>query len=411
MSPNPKVGYVLKMYPRFSETFIITEILAHEAAGFEIEIFSLRLPNDGKFHEALARVKAPVTYLQNESLKAADFWSTLRDIGRQFPQLWPVLAECGTEQVDEVYQAALLARAAAARGITHLHAHFASVATTVARLAARIAGLPYSFTAHAKDIFHEEVRGQSLRAKLRDAAAVVTVSDFNLDYLNDTFGSDAAAVHRIYNGLDLDEFTYEAPAKRSRTILAIGRLIEKKGFEDLIDACAVLASRGTTFDCEIIGAGPLYATLAAQIERLNLGDIVRLVGAQPRGEVIARLRNAGVLAAPCVIGADGNRDGLPTVLLEAMALGTPCVSTDVTGIPELVRHDETGLIVPQHDPNALAEALQRLLDDRELASNFAAAARRLIEAEFDIDRNTATMRELFHPNIGVARELAEAAVA
>lgn len=395
--PKPiRVGYVLKMYPRFSETFIVNEILAHEAAGLDLEIFSLRPPADGRFHEALARVRAPVTYLPAGSLKAVDLWAVIGQAAGELPGLWPALEEAApTEDVHDVYQAVLLARAVRESSITHLHAHFASVATSVARLASRFAGVSYTFTAHAKDIFHESVRPDDLHRKLRDAAAVITVSDYNLRYLRKTCGLAAARVKRVYNGLHLQQFTYASPTDRPARIVAVGRLVEKKGFADLIEACALLARQGRDFRCEIIGAGPLEADLRAHVERLGLWGRVRLLGPRPQGEVIRHVQTAAVLAAPCVVGTDGNRDGLPTVLLEAMALGTPCVSTDVTGIPEVLRHCETGLMVRQHDPAGLACALERLLDDGALRVRLAVQARRLIEAEFDIRRNAAHIRHIF----------------
>ncbi|MGH9882586.1 MAG: glycosyltransferase family 4 protein, partial [Pyrinomonadaceae bacterium] len=281
------------------------------------------------------------------------------------------------------------------RGLTHLHSHFATSATTVARLAARFAALPYSFTAHAKDIFHESVRHDDLERKLTDAAAIVTVSDFNLQFLRDTYASAAARVERIYNGLDLEQFSFEAPDARPPRIVAVGRLVEKKGFVDLVQACAILKQRGLGFSCSIVGTGPLQAELQEQITRLDLESCVELLGPRPQAEVICLVQEACALAAPCVVGEDGNRDGLPTVLLEAMALGTPCISTDVTGIPEVIRNDETGLIVPQRDPSSLAGALTKLIASSQLCVRLATSARQLIESEFDVNRNAALLRRLF----------------
>jgi glycosyltransferase involved in cell wall biosynthesis len=175
----------------------------------------------------------------------------------------------------------------------------------------------------------------------------------------------------------------------------VGRLVEKKGFGDLVDACALLARRGKRFRCLIIGSGPLEAELKARIARLGVADSVQLIGPHPQRELAAYLQASAVFAAPSVVGGDGNRDGLPTVLLEAMALGTPCVSTDVTGIPEVVRHEETGLQVPQHRPEALAGALERLLEDGDLRVALAERARALIEAAFDVERNAAALRDVF----------------
>lgn len=392
---TPRVGYVLKRYPRYSETFIVNEILAHERAGLNVEIFSLYPPNDDHFQDVISQVRAPVTYLTAYGLKAADFWSAMTQLSKLVPTIWSALDIAGTEDVRDVYQALLLAQFVKQRRIVHLHAHFGNVAATVARLAARFAGIEYTFTAHAKDIFHESVRHEELEQKLRDASSVVTVSDFNLRYLCETFGPAADRVVRIFNGLDIGKLPYSEPYERSPTIVGVGRLVEKKGFSDLIDACSILAGKGVDFRCEIIGTGELESELEAQIDRLNLRDRVELPGPKPQSEVCKHVGQAALFAAPCVVGSDGNRDGMPTVLLEAMALGTPCISTDVTGIPEVLTDGVTGLMVPQHDPAHLAASIERLLSDAELRVRLARNARELIEAEFSSDRNAARLRDLF----------------
>lgn len=402
LSESPRVGYVVKRYPRFSETFIVNEILAHEAAGMEIEIFALRPTVDTHFQDAIARVRAGVTYLPDRGLRASDMWTAFEAAGDALEGFWQALGEARGAEARDVVQAAVLARHARERGIDHLHAHFGSSATTVARLAARFAGLTYSFTAHAKDIFHESVSPEAMARNLRDAATVITVSDYNVDYLRETYGPAAARVQRVYNGIELDRFRYQPPSSRPPRIVAVGRLVEKKGFDVLIDACAIMAGKGLEFHCQIVGTGELEAELRAQIERLGVGSHVEMTGPRPQREVIDLVQDAAVFAAPCVNGSDGNRDGLPTVLLEAMALGTPSVSTDVTGIPEVLRHDETGLMVPQHDPVSLADALERLLDDADLRLNLAAQARQAIERDFDIHRNAATLRTIFKAVAGVA---------
>ena len=396
-----RIGYVVKRYPRYSETFIVTEILAHEEAGLEIEIFSLYPPVDSHFQDLLARVRAPVTYLPPAEGRFSRFWDALREAANDAPAIWSELASASGEEARTVFFAALVAGEARRKGIRHLHSHFATEATAVARLAARIGGLSYSFTAHAKDIYHENVRPEEMRLKLRDASGVITVSDYNLTYLSERYGEDASRVRRIYNGIDLERFPYEEPANRPRRIVFVGRLVEKKGLPDLIDACAILAARGVACECRIIGSGEIEASLRDRIDLMGIQDTVKLLGPRPQMEVIRSIREASVVAAPCVIGADGNRDGLPTVLLEAMALGTPCVSTDVTGIPEAIRHGETGIIVPQRNPEALADALGRLLDDPGLRVGLAANARSLIESRFDVRRNTALSRDFL-------REAAEA---
>jgi glycosyltransferase involved in cell wall biosynthesis len=390
-----KVGYVIKSYPRLSQTFIVNEILAHEAAGLELEIFSLRPARDEERHGSVTRVKAPVHYLPGLDGSAAAFWHEAVELARYVPEAWTRLGACAAESASDVHQALALARRVREHGITHLHAHFGNVATSVARLAGFFAGVPYSFTAHARDIFHEKVVPAELARKLADARAVVTVSDYNLAFLNRNYGAAAQTVRRIYNGLDLGRFGYAEAGERDPVIVSVGRLIDKKGFEDLIDACALLKQRGREFLCVIIGSGPLEEALKARIARLGLGREVRMVGSQPQEDVMREVQSAAAFAAPCVVSPDGDRDGLPTVLLEAMALGTPCVSTNVTGIPEILHDGETGLMVGQHDAAALAEALERLLGDAGLRRRLAQNARRLMETQFDIHSNAARMRDVF----------------
>ena len=397
MTVRPKIAYVVKRYPRFSETFIVNEILAHEAAGWELEIFSLRPPEDTHFQNAISRVRAPVTYLRTEGLQLDDFWALAARVEREMPGAWSVMGEglAGGASIRDVCKAVFLAQAARARGLAHLHAHFATSAATVARLAAKLTGLPFTFTAHAKDIFHESVDPADLRAKLRDAAAVVTVSDFNVAHLRETFGADAARVRRVFNGLDLALFPYAAPVERPPRIVAVGRLVEKKGFGDLVEACALLAARGCRFEALIVGSGEEEAALRAKIERTGLQGRVVMAGPRPQSEIIHLVQESAVMAAPCVVGRDGNRDGLPTVLLESMALGTPVVSTAVTGIPEVVRDGETGLLVAESSPAELADALERLLDDAALRVRLATGARRLIEEQFDVHANAAELGAIF----------------
>jgi glycosyltransferase involved in cell wall biosynthesis len=403
-----KIGYVLKRYPRYSETFVVNEILAHEAAGLEVEIFALRPPSDTHFQDIISRVRAPVTYLSASGIKAADFWTALGGAAVSSPGLWTALGEAGSEDARDVYQAALLAREARLKGITHLHAHFATASTTVARLAAKFAGIPYTFTAHAKDIFHESVCPEDFRRKLEDAAGVVTVSDYNLRYLRENYGPAAERMRRVYNGLDLQRFTYKAPLHRPSRIVAVGRLVEKKGFADLIGACATLAASGRRFTCEIVGSGELEADLRGRIEQSGAGGIVRLIGPRPQAEVVRLVQEAAAFVAPCVLGEDGNRDGLPTALLEAMALGTPVVSTDVTGIPEVLRDGETGLLVPQRNPAALAGVISRLTRDSTLRIRLADRARRLIETDFNVHANAAHLREIFAQSARSSRKAVRA---
>jgi colanic acid/amylovoran biosynthesis glycosyltransferase len=391
---STKIGYVVKRYPRFSETFVVNEILAHEAAGHEIEIFALRPVQETHFQDAISRVRAPVTHVPDRQRTPDVLWTQLARAETVFPGAAKRAMAAGGSAAD-ITQALVIATACRERGIGHLHAHFGTLATTVARLAAAIAGIGYSFTAHAKDIYHDYGHDTGLGEKLRDADAVVTVSEFNLAHLRGTYGAEAAKVTRIYNGLDLSGLDWSAPDPHADEILAVGRLVEKKGFHILIEALLILGERGLRPRCRVIGQGEEEGNLRAQIAGAGLTETVTLAGPLPQPEVFAAMRRAAVLACPCVVGRDGNRDGLPTVLIEAMALGTPCVGSDVTGIPEIVRHEETGLIARAGDAMALADALERLLADADARTRMSRAGRELVEREFDIHRNAAALRGVF----------------
>jgi colanic acid/amylovoran biosynthesis glycosyltransferase len=395
-TPARRVGYVVKMYPRFSEPFVVNEILALEAAGERLDIFSLRLPVDGRFHEQLADVSAPVTYLPYQ-LRPVELWELLQHGLDALPRLSVDLPDVLALGVDDAACAVQLAILTRDLGITHLHAHFASVATDVARVAARLAGVTYSFTAYAQDFHHEAVEPARMRSKLAEASTVVTGSDHNLRHLRRRYGSATDHVVRIYHGIELDRYTFDLPGERPPVVVAVGCPVEQTGLTHLVDAVARLVRADRDVRLDIVGVGDQEPALRAQVAARGLGDEVRLLGALPQAQVREVVRDAAVLAALGVVGADRNRDGLPTALLEAMALGTPCVATAVAGVPEVVRHGETGLIVPERDPDALADVLATLLDDRALRRRLAVNARGLVEREFDIRRNSARLREVVAP--------------
>lgn len=401
-SEPQRVAYVLKIYPRFSETFIVTEILAREAAGEDLEIFSLRPPVDPRFHPELARVQAPVSYLSRPH-KLSEGWPIITAAHRVIPgfaQRFAALLPRVTDvEASEVHQGVELATRAVERGITHLHAHFGSIAARTASIASSLSGVPFSFTAHAKDIYHELVDPQELVRLMKEAHHTVTVSEFNLRHLSSLAPAAASNIHRVYNGLELRRFPFETPGpvRSPFRIAAVGRLVEKKGFPLLIDAAQELVRSGMSVDVRIAGGGELAADLAAQISELGLDKQVTLLGPRTQSEVIDLLRWADVFAAPCIVGANGNADGLPTVLLEAMAMGVPCIGSDVTGIPEILGRKTgsgTGLLVRAGNTEDLVQALHTVASDDFDRTGTARAARRLIERHFDSRIQSVRLREL-----------------
>lgn len=394
--PTPRVGYVLKVYPRFSETFVVTEILSREAAGEDLAIFALRPTTDARFHPEISRVQAPVTHLPKPT-KLTDAWAALRearetiaDLEARLPDILPLLVRL--EATDAV-QGITLAVAATRAGITHLHAHFGSLAARVARVASALAGIPFSVTTHAKDLFHQDVDLDLLGELLRHADHVVAISEFNRAFLIEQFPDLADRVVLIRNGLDLARFGYAdpAPVHGPLKVAAVGRLVEKKGFPHLIEAVRQLRQAGRPVTLRLAGDGDQATELAEQVVAAGLSDVVQLLGPQHQEEIRELLRWADVMVAPCVVGADGNADGLPTVLLEAMAMGVPVIGTDVTGIPEAVHHGTTGQLLSaarlaRQDVSELVAALEQVADSDYPRVATARAARSLIEAEFDTAR-------------------------
>lgn len=414
MHDGTRIGYVLKRFPRLSETFVLNEILALERMGLDVEVFSLLKPPAEARHGLLSELKARVTYLPSsgnlgrvrmmEGLDALPL--TLGEaLGDGAPRdpLYP--AKSAEDVATLQLKAAALATLAPMRGIGHFHAHFGSDATTVALLAGRLSGIGYSFTAHARDIFHTyaspEADDAMRRIKLEAARFTVTVSEYNRRRLTRIAPAAEPRIHRVYNGIDLRRFRPDASRSDPGLVVAVGRLIEKKGFTGLIDACRMMHDGGTHFRCRIIGDGPLRPVLEAQIVAAGLGGIVSIHDPLPQEQLVREMQAAQVVTLPCVVGASGDRDGLPTVLLEAMALGLPVVTTTVSGGPEIVAHGDTGLLVEPGDPVALAASLETLIGDPEASLRLGRAGRRRAEALFSLDRSAASLAALFRDALGV----------
>ncbi len=395
--PGGTLGYVLKVFPRLSETFVINEIRALEASGERVCVFSLHAPEAAVPHRILDELRCPV-FLVDRAEGPSDpaIVATRRRLERRLPAD-PALR---TKLLPRKYVSLALRLAALAQQqhVVRLHAHFASRAGHVAALTATLCGCPYSITAHAKDIYHSDVDQELLRWKIAGAACVVTVTDYNQRHLR-TLVADipgaAEKIVRLYNGVDLNRFgAVDSPPRPRPLIVAVGRLAEKKGFAVLIEACRQLRAQAREFDCEIIGGGPEEDALRRQIAGAHLADTVTLRGVLPTEEVAARLHAATVVVLPCIVGQDGNVDALPTVLLEAMASGRPVVSTRLSGIPEIVDDGRTGLLVPPGDPAALAEALAAIISDAARAQAMGRAGRRRAEERFDLEANVLRLRSL-----------------
>jgi len=403
VSRQRTIAYLVKAWPRLSETFILNEIVSLERRGVPIRIFSTKEPDTGPAHSEIARVRAEVTYLALRRHWKQAAAANLRGLARQPGRYLHVLFEVTERAIRQrrfaalkhFFKAAYLADILRYKPADHLHAHFASAPTMVAMFTHQLCGIPYSFTAHAKDIYI----APPAVCKLERARAVVTCTQYNRRFLMDQFGPLCdGKVHCIYHGLDTSRFRFRLSGKADSgkpLILSVARLVEKKGLADLITAAAMLRDRGRSFRLEIVGDGPLRHTLEAQVEQLGLGDRVALPGAQSHDLVRRAYQRAAVFALPCVIASNGDRDGIPNVLLEAMASGVPVVSTPVSGIPELIESGVDGLLVPPKSPPRLAETLDRLLASRGLRERLACAARTKIESSFSLETSAERLLAVF----------------
>jgi glycosyltransferase involved in cell wall biosynthesis len=403
--PHRPLGVLVKIYPKLSETFILEEILGLERLGLSLRLYALAPPTDAITHPAVARVCAPLVTVPGSarghlrSIVARH----ARLLGaaplRYLTTLAAALAR-GRNGMHDFARAGWLAAQLRMDGVEHLHSHFISTPADIAALVAQLLALPFSISAHAKDIYLSEPA--DLRRRLRAARFTVTCTEANRAVLAAT--APDAPVHRMYHGVDHALFH---PSRRRLAgdvpmIVSVGRLRAKKGLDTLITACALLRDRGRSFRCEIVGYGEEMARLQTQIELLGLGARVRLVGKLPREQVIERYASAAVYVQPSRIAADGDRDGIPNVLLEAMAMGLPVVASKVSGIPELVDHGVNGLLVPPDDPAALADAIVSLIQQPALCADLGCRARQTVTNDFDNNLNLRQLCALLDRPVQVA---------
>ena len=431
-----QVAYVLKGYPRLSEVFITSEIYRLERLGVPLRLYVLKAADEDVQHDVVRRVRVRPDYLrQTTSLSGSGLLRWLRaNLGGFRPALLrtvrrhPVgtlraagLALAQAVRARRGFLAAprkiylkefLLAvdladRLADGAPVRRLHAHFAHGTTTVTWLAATITGLPFSFTGHAKDLYTEELNPAGLLRRKMDAASfVATCTEANRAHLA-SLGS-RTPVHVVYHGLNADFEALVAQGVRRVEpprvrLLAVGRLVRKKGLDTFVDACAVLHGRGVDFEAVIAGeSGDHEPQVRSRVVEAGLEDRVRFLGPLTQSGLFEEYQRASVFALPCRVLEDGDRDGIPNVLMEAMACRLPVVTTGVSGITELVRDGESGLIVEPDRPTELADALHRLIKDPELAERLAERGRSTIAERFDAATTAAQMASLLNAPVGPA---------
>lgn len=400
MSTN--LAYLLKKFPRLSETFILNELLAQERQGRELHVFSRRAPDDEPRHAELARLRATVENLPPKS--EIDPWEMLvgeeTDPDELLGRLGPLVRDMRTwghaRTPSLLVEALHLLKRTRALGIRHVHVHFATDSAVVALLMNRLGGPSYSITAHAKDIYRETVDFRFLDILVRNSAFVVTVCDANRQWMSERLSPEAMAkVRKLYNGIDLASFVADGTRREPNHVLGVGRLVEKKGFHVLIEALALLLNKGVDLQASLIGDGDQKARLEQLIAERGIGARVRMLGPRDQGEVRGYMSRATLMAQPCLVGTDGNRDALPTVLVESLAMHLPSVSTPVTGIPEILDQGRCGVLVPENDVQATADAIEALLRDPARRARIAADGRKRAEELFDAEKIARTLSSWF----------------
>ncbi|MCP1336537.1 glycosyltransferase [Futiania mangrovi] len=383
------VAVVLKGYPRLSETFIAQEILALQRLGLDQRIVSLRHPTDPAIHPVHEAIQAPVLYLpeylHEEPLRvlrgvaAAGYlpgWRKALSVWRR-----DLARDRTRNRIRRFGQACVLA-AELPGDVRHLHVHFLHTPASVARYAAMMRGMTWSYSAHAKDIW--TTPDWEIAEKLADASWGTTCTAYGAERLR-ALAPGPDAVDLVYHGLDLTRFGVHPDRQPAAppTIVCVGRAVAKKGLDTVLDALARLPE-GLDWRFVHIGGGPLLKPLKAQVQRLGIAERCTWRGAQPQAQVLASLREATVFVLASRIAPDGDRDGLPNVLMEAQSQAVPVVATAVAAIPELVRDGETGLLVPPDDPEALSAALARLLGDPAFARRLGAAGEARVRTDFSM---------------------------
>ena len=365
------IGYVMRAFPVLYHATVLNEIRVLREMGIPVRVFSILEPHPSEHRGLRSDQLPPVTYCwKDRAERAMVIKSSLSILSRVGPGAYRRAFEFARRgalltNLKAFMRLAHWAESMRRQGVTHFHAHWATEAATVAVIFSWLTRIPFSFTAHAYDIY---LSPQFLDLKLREAAFAVTVSKYNRQYIAEHFGPDLIGkIHVIYPLVDLAQFPLRAkdplglpaPSGLNRPIIiTIGRLTEYKGLIYLVEACRVLKERGLKFECQIVGQGEDQPLLEEAIARHGLRDEVKLLGPLPHEAIPPLLETATAFALPCVIAHNGDRDGMPQVLLEAMARGVPVVSSAVIGLPEMIR-DGSGILVPPSDPAALADAIQQ----------------------------------------------------
>jgi glycosyltransferase involved in cell wall biosynthesis len=399
------IGYLMKSYPKISETFILNEILELERQGVQLHLFSLRPCPDTRSHPDVAQVKADVTYIpQLRQNKTYSFdrakalftaqWYWLIQAPIAYRNAF-VFYQKESLEWEDFLQAAFLAQELQRLQITHLQVHFANLPTAIVEMAQMLYPFTFNIFAHAKDIYLTPTK--VLDRRIKKSEFILTCTGFNAQHLQQISTSTTPIV-LSYHGINFTRFTPNLTIRQQSTvpmIMSVGRFCEKKGFPYLLQACSQLKQAGHIFQCMIIGYGEMRSELEQLIESLELTDVVVLPGKKTQDQLVDLYNEASLFVLPCLVTDDGDRDGIPNVLLEAMAMELPVVSTDISGIAELIDNNSNGFLVPEKNSEALAQAIAALITQPQLRRQFGQRGREKVLNDFNLPNNVGQIRELF----------------
>jgi glycosyltransferase involved in cell wall biosynthesis len=410
--PPPTLGYILKGYPRISETFISNEILLLERLGFQMRLFPMRHPREDFCHDSVKQIRAQVDYLPTEllldfpRLLLPNIFMAVKQAKRYRQglalawQRYKRTAKLAT--LKHLLQAGYLCNShlLQEKSLTHLHGHFAHSPTSVTMFAALLSGRTFSFTAHAKDIYTSNKA--QLREKIRLARFVITCTDYNRRYLEDIAEGLDTPIHCIYHGIDLKLFSPQndhGSCSPPYKILTVARMTEKKGLPTLYRALAILKAQKVSFRHTLIGDGDDKEKILQLIRDLDLSKECRCLGTRTHKEVLKQFEESDLFVLACEIAENGDRDGIPNVLVESLAMGVPSLSTTVSAIPEILLNGSSGITIPPSDPETMARQILHSLTDSNLRKTLMEGGRKHTRNHFDNRSLVAKLGNIFHEQL------------
>lgn len=398
-----KVAYIMSRFPKLTETFVLYEMIAVQSEGVQVEVYPLLREKAEVVHPD-AKPFVEAAHFQpfiSLPILRAHLHFLLRKPATYLGTLWTLLrATWGSPRffvgaLGIFPKSVYFAHTMKAEGIDHVHAHFASHPAAAGFIIRRLVGIPYSFTAHGSDLHRDR---HMLREKVAEAAFVAAISNYNKELIiAECKGQHREKVIVIHCGVDTEVFQDRSvvlPSEKGKqpfTIVCVGTLHEVKGQAYLLEACANLQKQGLDFVCHFVGDGPDRQALTSLAEQAGISARVRFHGQQPREKIAQLLQQADVLVAPSVPTSDGRREGIPVVLIEAMSSGVPVIASNLSGIPELVIDEKTGLLTPPRDSAAITHAMERYYRDPALRQRLGNAGRQMVTEEFDLYKNAARL--------------------